>query len=114
MLQDRWSQLGGRSMHEVLYRRAQEAVDDNTPATPTSLQLPFATERGFAEVRVARIGCRVWGMDARPASFVSCRAAARTSVVTLVGGVGQAHPCIVTPPLATDIQCATDIIYPDV
>ena len=38
-------------MHEVLYRRAQEAVDDNTPATPTSLQLPFATERGFAEVR---------------------------------------------------------------
>lgn len=39
-------------MYEVLYRRAHEAVDNSTPATPGPQQPPFATERDFVEVRL--------------------------------------------------------------
>ena len=39
-------------MYEILYRRAHEAVDESTPATPGPQQPPFATERDFVEVRL--------------------------------------------------------------
>lgn len=81
-------------MHEVLYRRAQEAVDDNTPATPTSLQLPFATERGFAEVRAT------WMHNTPPLLDLHEISAASVIVVGLVGVEDCASPSVHASPNA--------------